>query len=77
MNFSDKLSLYHGKMFHLSSFVRQAVNLSREFVPLEQFAQTRCLELLIHLNNFVTQPVNILGELVPHKRLSQTNGLYI
>ena len=69
------MSLYQGKLIHLSLFIRQAVALSREIVPVELFPQTRCLELLTHLNNFLRQPVTILGELAPHKRFSQTSGI--
>ena len=58
-----------------NKFFRQAVAWSREFVPLEYFSQTRCLELLIHLKNFLKQPVTFSGELVPHERFSQTSSL--
>ena len=75
VNLSDKLSLYQGKLFHLSNIIRQAVVLSREFVPLEQFAQTRCLGMCFLLFSYRRQPVTILGELVPHERFSQTSGI--
>ena len=35
VNISGSQSTYQGKLFHLSYFIRQAVTLSREYVPLE------------------------------------------
>ena len=76
LGFSDKLSLYQGKLFDLSKFVRQAVASSRELVPLEYFYQTRSLLKFIFLIGFLRQPLTILGELVPHEKFSQTSGIY-
>ena len=73
--FLSKLSMYQGKLFHLSCFIRQVVALSRELVQFEYLFQTRCLELLITLNSFLRQSVTVLGELVPHERFPQTSGL--
>ena len=56
-------------------FLRQAVSVAGEIVPLEYFDQTPCLELLTHLNIFLRQPVTLLGDLAPHKRFSQTSGI--
>ena len=64
-------------MFHFCNFIRQAVTLPREFVPLELFVHTRCLELLVHLSIFLRQLFIISGEIVPHERFSQTSGLNI
>ena len=54
-------SLYQGELFHLSNFIRQFVTLSKKFVQLELFAQTRCLGMLILLITFIRQPVILLG----------------
>ena len=73
--FSDKLFLYHGKLFHLNIFNRQVVALWREIGSLQYFSQTRCVELLIQLLDLLRQPVTSLGVLVPHERIPQTSGL--
>ncbi len=73
--FSDKLFLYHGKLFHLNIFNRQVVALWREIGSLQYFSQTRSVELLIQLLDLLRQPVTSLGVLVPHERIPQTSGL--
>ena len=69
------MSLYQRKMFYWSNFIKQAVTLSKELVPLEYFYQTRCLGVFILLIGALRKPVTILGELVPHETFSQTSRI--
>ena len=75
IKFLDKLSLNQEKLFHFSNFIGQALAVSRAFVSLDYFAQTRCLRIIFLLITFLGQPVPTLGELVPHDRFPQTNAI--